>query len=258
LILAPGLLSWLIVICVYLHDNKPPYVPLRLRKNRYFGRLRAIFANIAYKLLKRIGTFFEDLRTHRKRTNRQSQRWFPATQSGYTTRRARQSRHHVRLLLCLSATKRKPSTSVRSTPVRYDSDSFLIAIDNCCSKCMTNNKQDFVGPMTRANVKIKGINGISQTCFRGTVKWSFEDSQGRRYDHIIPGAYYCPDLPCRLLSPQHWAQTRNDNFPKKGGTICETYDDRVVLRWSQRRFELTVPLDASSNVAYIRTVAGFE
>ncbi len=123
---------------------------------------------------------------------------------------------------------------------------------------MTNNRKDFVGPITKANVRIKGVNGISNTCYIGTVKWSFEDSDGRRHDHIIPGTYYSPDLPCRLLSPQHWAQARNDNSPKKSGTLCETYDDRVILRWSQRRFDLTVPLDRNSNVAYIRTVAGFD
>jgi hypothetical protein len=122
---------------------------------------------------------------------------------------------------------------------------------------MTNNKSDFVGSTTKIRAKIKGINGISQTCLRGTVKWSFNDSDGRRHDHLISGTYYCPDLPCRLLSPQHWAQVRRDNLPVKGGTVCETLDDSVTLRWSQRRFSLTTPLDPSSNVAYIRTCAGF-
>jgi hypothetical protein len=123
---------------------------------------------------------------------------------------------------------------------------------------MTNNKRDFVGPITHANMHIKGINGISKTCFRGIVKWSFEDTNRRRHNHLILGAYCCPDLPCHLLSPQHWAQTRNDNSPKKGGTICETCDDRVTLCRSQQRFKLTVPLDRNSNVAYIHMVTGFD
>jgi hypothetical protein len=32
---------------------------------------------------------------------------------------------------------------------RYDSDSYLIAIDNCSSRCITNSMQDFVSPPTK-------------------------------------------------------------------------------------------------------------
>jgi uncharacterized metal-binding protein len=38
---------------------------------------------------------------------------------------------------------------------RYDSDSFLIAIDNCSSRCITNSMQDFVGLPTKVRVKKK-------------------------------------------------------------------------------------------------------
>jgi hypothetical protein len=68
---------------------------------------------------------------------------------------------------------------------------------------------------------------------------------------LILGTYYCPGLPCCLLSLQHWTQKKEDNLPKKGGTICE------ILHWSQQQFQLTVPLDKASNVAYIQTSAGF-
>jgi hypothetical protein len=62
---------------------------------------------------------------------------------------------------------------------------------------MTNSKQDFIGAISATKTKIRGINGLSQACYVGTVKWSFEDSNGRRHDHLIPGTYYCADLPCR-------------------------------------------------------------
>jgi hypothetical protein len=57
------------------------------------------------------------------------------------------------------------------------------------------------------------------------MKWTFEDSNSQWRDYLIPGAYYCPDLHCWLLSPQHWAQTRDNNLPKKGGTIFETINN---------------------------------
>jgi hypothetical protein len=254
--LAPSLASWLIVTCIYIDNSKPKYIPKRLRLNRYIGRLRSIFENLGHRLLTAISDFIEGLPTTRRRMRPPAGIRFTCRAS-QTRKRTRARQHHrpgTQLLsICLSAKK----SGKKSTPDRYDSDSYLLAIDNCCSKCMTNNKADFIGPLTKVDVKIKGINGTSQSSYRGTVKWSFDDSDGRRHDHFIPGTYYCPGLPCRLLSPQHWAQTKEDNLPKKGGAICETLDDGVTLRWSQRRFTLTVPLDPASNVAYIRTSAGF-
>jgi hypothetical protein len=256
LFLAPSLASWLIVTCVYIDNSKPKYIPKRLRLNRYIGRLRSIFENFGHRLLTAISEFIEGLPTTRRRMRPPAGIRFTcrASQTRKRTRARQRHRPGTQLLsICLSAKK----SGKKSTPDRYDSDSYLLAIDNCCSKCMTNNKADFIGPLTKVDVKIKGINGTSQSSYRGTVKWSFDDSDGRRHDHFIPGTYYCPGLPCRLLSPQHWAQTKEDNLPKKGGAICETLDDGVTLRWSQRRFTLTVPLDPASNVAYIRTSAGF-
>jgi hypothetical protein len=43
--------------------------------------------------------------------------------------------------------------------MRFDTDSFMIGIDNCASKCLTDNKMDFVGPLQRQTTKVKGIGG---------------------------------------------------------------------------------------------------
>ena len=123
---------------------------------------------------------------------------------------------------------------------------------------MTNNNKDFIGPIICADVCIIEINGIFTTCYISTIKWSFEDSNSCCHNHhIIPGTHYSPNLPCLLLLPQHWAQTWNDNSPKNGGTICQTYNDRYILCWPQGRFDLTVRLYRNSNVAYICTITGY-
>jgi hypothetical protein len=42
----------------------------------------------------------------------------------------------------------------------------------------------------------------------------------------LPNTYYSPSVETRLLSPQHWAQTR-----KKGrDSYCVTYHDAIIMR----------------------------
>jgi hypothetical protein len=62
---------------------------------------------------------------------------------------------------------------------RYDSDSFLIAIDNCSSRCITNSLDDYIGQPTKVNVRVSGIGGAVTANYKGTVKWSIEDDDGR-------------------------------------------------------------------------------
>jgi len=61
----------------------------------------------------------------------------------------------------------------------------------------------------------------------------------------------------RLLSPQHWAQSASDNFPKQNGTWCVTYHDRVTLFWDQGSYSRTVTLQKGTNVAIFRSANGF-
>ena len=42
----------------------------------------------------------------------------------------------------------------------------------------------------------------------GTVKWKIKDDKGKVHSFILPNTYYSPSVETRLLSPQHWAQTR--------------------------------------------------
>ncbi|CAB9527196.1 unknown protein [Seminavis robusta] len=52
---------------------------------------------------------------------------------------------------------------------QYDSDSILIAIDNCSSRCITNSMADFIDKPTKVSVSVQGIGGSVMATFRGTV-----------------------------------------------------------------------------------------
>jgi hypothetical protein len=41
-----------------------------------------------------------------------------------------------------------------------DSDSYWMAVDNCCMSCISNCLADFVGPMTKVVARMKGIGGV--------------------------------------------------------------------------------------------------
>jgi hypothetical protein len=71
----------------------------------------------------------------------------------------------------------------------YDSDSFLIAVNNCSSRRITNNIGDFVGKPTPVNVSVKGIGGSVTATYEGTVEWRIEDNQGRVHVVRIPNTY---------------------------------------------------------------------
>jgi hypothetical protein len=72
---------------------------------------------------------------------------------------------------CLQALKGKDND------VRYDSDSFRIAIDNCASSCFTNNMKDFVGTPKAMSTNVVGI-GTAVSSHIGTVRWLIVDDNG--------------------------------------------------------------------------------
>ena len=89
----------------------------------------------------------------------------------------------------------------------------------------------------------------------GTIRWSFDDDNGMTHTFLIPGSLYIPSSPARLFSPQHWAQERKDDHPKRDGTYQATFADHVKLVWGQQRFSRRIPLD-KSNVATFETSPG--
>jgi hypothetical protein len=142
--------------------------------------------------------------------------------------------------------------SAPTTGLKYDTDSFLLSIDNHVSASMTNTEDDFVGPTKTVDIKIKGIKGYLSTAKVGTVRWSLQDDQGRNHQFNIPGTYLVPDIPIRLLSPQHLAQEMFKISNEPDGTACHTYSNRVVLTWNHGKYCQTITLD-NANVLIIQT-----
>jgi GAG-pre-integrase domain len=76
----------------------------------------------------------------------------------------------------------------------------------------------------------------------------------------IPNSYYAPELPIRLLSPQHLAQVLATQETVHNDMVCSTFQDRVELQWFNRQHnkfnKLTVLLN-SANVAVFRSAPGY-
>ena len=126
-------------------------------------------------------------------------------------------------------------------------------LDNRASACITNCKEDFIGPPKRVDRKVKGIKGHANATHRGTIKWYLEDDTGLVHIMMIQGAYLIPDAATRILSPQHLAQQANDHYPKDEGTGSMTTSKNITLFWSQRQFVKTVLLDPRTNVGLTTT-----
>jgi Fe-S cluster assembly iron-binding protein IscA len=61
----------------------------------------------------------------------------------------------------------------------YDTQSYLIGIDNHASASMTNSEIDFVDTPAQVKLPIKGIKGHLSTSEIGPVRWIIQDDEGR-------------------------------------------------------------------------------
>lgn len=160
----------------------------------------------------------------------------------------------------VDATDDSGPTDGKPRRLSFDSDSFTIYVDNCASRCMTNDSSHFISPLKPTDrskrVKVKGISNFLNVEGEGTIRWRWEDDQGRVHQHIIRGALYVPNLPFCLLSPQHWAKQADDNYPRRRGTYCGTYDDACELHWDQRQYRRTLQWDPATNTASFRSASG--
>ena len=146
-------------------------------------------------------------------------------------------------------------TTTTSNPHRvgFDTDSYDILVDNCCSKSITNCLADFITPPKQSTMMIKGFNGATATTRVGTVRWHIQDDAGKTHTLTLPQTYYSASVQTRLLSPQHWAQTAKQG----NGTKCTTYHNRIILSWDKGKYKRTIPL-ASSNVGVITAPPGIQ
>ena len=139
----------------------------------------------------------------------------------------------------------------------FDTDSRTVGIDNRASACISNTPGDFEGPLRKCQRAIKGFGGTkTYNVFQGTLKWSWEDDDGKIHIFLIPKSYYIPDGNVRLLSPQHWAKTQKDTKPIVG-TLETTDHKSSTLQWKQRKFKKTVQIHPSDNVATFHLAPGY-
>jgi hypothetical protein len=140
--------------------------------------------------------------------------------------------------------------------MEFDTDSFDILIDNCCSHTLTNNINDYIEPPVKSSVKVRGYNGSTNSTRVGTVKWKIKDDNGKIHNFVLLNTYYSPSVETRLLPPQHWAQVR-----KKGwDTYCVTYHDAIIMRWNKGKYQITASLDNRKhrNVGVVRSATGIK
>jgi len=144
----------------------------------------------------------------------------------------------------------------RRVRMEFDTDSFDILIDNCCSHTLTNDINDYIEPPVKSSVRKRGYNGSTNSTMVGAVKWKIQDDIGKIHNFILPNTYYSSSVETRLLSPQHWAQTR-----KKGrDSYCVTCHDAIIMRWNKDKYQITAPLDNRKhrNVGIVRSAPGIK
>lgn len=142
-----------------------------------------------------------------------------------------------------------PAASSRNPKsLRFDTNSFIIGIDNCASTHVTNTWEHFIKPPQWVATKVKTFDGSKNVKWRGEVRWALLDDNSKRHVFHLSEMYYSERVPFCLLSPQKWAQQAGDNYPRKNGTRCITNADDALLQWEQRRYKRTVPVSETSNV----------
>ena len=149
-------------------------------------------------------------------------------------------------------------TSLYDNSCVFDSDTKAIGVDNRASGCISDDINDFVGPLRTCNRAIKGFGGSRTLGVQiGTLKWAWLDDSGLNHTFHIPNAYYVPQGKIKLLSPQHLAQALRDTKPNEG-TVSITDSCRVILQWAQRKYKMTVPLGKNDNVATFHLAPGIK
>jgi hypothetical protein len=175
----------------------------------------------------------------------------------YKRRKAMSARRRCIALKSMQIIEAKSAVDKeRRLRVEFDTNSFDILIDNCCSHTLTNDINDYIGPPVKSSVRVRGYNGSTNLTMVGTVKWKIKDDKGKVHNFILPNTYYSSSVETRLLSPQHWAQTR-----KKGrDSYCITYHDAMIMRWNKDKYRITAPLDNRKhrNVGVVRSAPGIK
>ena len=84
----------------------------------------------------------------------------------------------------------------KTEATRFDSDSVTIHVDNCASRCIVNSLADFVTPPQKVIGRVKGMGSdkVAVTAVE-TIRWTFDNNDGRSHAFLIPRSLYIPDSP---------------------------------------------------------------
>ena len=138
----------------------------------------------------------------------------------------------------------------------FDTDANAIGIDNRCSACLSNDINDFIGPVTKTNRRIKGFGGEAlMDVYMGTIIWKWLDDEGLEHRFKILKSYYVRRGGCHLLSPQHWAKTQPKSTKREDRWYQVTYSNKCTMHWG--KYTLTVPISKHDNVATFYSVPGY-
>lgn len=145
-----------------------------------------------------------------------------------------------------------------SNHFKFDTDSFLIGIDNHSSMSISNKKSDFIGKISPCEAEIKSFGGNKlKASGTGTVEWKILDDVNNLHVLRIHDVLYVPQAHVRLLCPQQWAQQVQKRSPSNNGTFSINYSDKLVLYWNDGKSTKTIPWSSKTNTAYMRTAPGF-
>jgi hypothetical protein len=115
---------------------------------------------------------------------------------------------------------------------------------------MTNCESDFIDAPTKIDRPVMGL-GQQTATKQGTVRWHITDDDGKVHVFTIPGVLLLPNLPFRVLSPQHWSQTL------RRPSHCITFKDSILLTWNGGDNKRTIRLSSNSNVGILKSAPSY-
>jgi len=204
--LAYACISWYFILIMIAYLSTPkgyqPYKP----KARWKKKLQVNIWRQWHKgqpMLDKVGDWMCNLlpRRNQGKSRRRKRYSSPMSSSELTTRYKRHNKKKAITRMALLCKARMSTayhlhlqahaTTIDALPrhTYFDTDSYEIYVDNCASRSITNDLNDFVDQPRPANIKIQGTNGISSGTLMGTVEWPIEDDTGKMHNIRIPNTY---------------------------------------------------------------------
>ena len=180
----------------------------------------------------------------------------------FTSRRhfKSQRKHKItRLYTNLGYHRKDEHIAYTTQASKFDTDSYLIGIDNHSSVSISNSEKDFIARPRPCIAKIKSFGGGTMKASGiGSVAWNITDDQGHTHRIIIHDVLYVPQAQVRLLCPQQWSQQVKSRTQGSDQMISVNTSEGIVFYWNNGRSTKTIPWSEKTNTAYMRTATGFD